>query len=1087
MRFLLLSVLFVLALSPAQAQLQNSGQMLNNANELYLQDNDSMAMELYNEVFMGDTNYVLAQLRAGKIAYELKKYSRAIEQLKRADQIPSPLRNEIYNLLALTYNQLKMNDSADYYISEGMRLFPVDPVLVSNKGYFLYARNDFKLSEEVLFKALDMNPFASNPHYFLGYHAAGQQHMVHALMAWGMYLLTTQNFKMLKEIEALSDGSFQIEEGFKPKAPYSVNDFESVDEKMLAKLPLNQAYKTKIKFDAALIKQYKYLLEAFNYDPNSTDTYMKVYGPFYAELKKQDLLEPFVRLLIGSMDSENNNKWLESNKKKTQVVIDLANAELRKIMDRQELIIQGKKVEAECWYNRQKIEALGEAENGDLNKRLGYWYIFASNGVLKAEGNYSSGKRSGIWKYYHLTGWLENEVEFVDDKKNGFFKQYYENGQLQQNISYKNDLAEGEAKFYHPCGALKKEVNFTANEQNGMEITYHVNGNLESKCRVVNGNYIDTGYTWYVSGQPALKLIYNDGKLNGAYEEFFENGKLMAKGMYKEGNKSGIWLYYHNNGRLRSTGNYNDKGEEEGEWRYYSEDGRKDRVLNFLAGELNGRQEYYDDKGVLRQMSIAQKEGKFVEEVRYNERGQEIGKFGNRNGNFTIESKNTAGRITMKGAYKNGFMDGTWVWYFPNGRVSKTAEYANGRKNGNEKIYSIEGALLEDNNYAEGSLEGVCTDYYETGKVRVVAGYKNGELEGRRVLYYSNGSLQEEAFFAGGEAQGIELNYNPDGKLSSKSLYNSTYGYATEQGFDINGRVSITSNPFTLKGTIQARTTNGDIRIEHQTNCGYLVGTSIFKNALGKTSNMSNYQVGRLHGTSQSYYFDGSERMTMHYTYGVQDSLEIKKYPNGNIEAKGRYHNGYQVGVWEYYHDNGKLDGKVHFDSLGQRQGWVRYYDMLGELIYAKFYSDGETDSIAWMDPSGKLGKAMAIAKDSVTLTTYFPNGKVSAIETFVNGKMSGKIQRFHSDGSVMESFTLLNRKLNGTFYYGYPGNKPRATGNSVSDDYHGRIVLYRKPGILFSEEEYNADMLDGEAIYYDTEGKQIARLKIKYHEKVAD
>lgn len=115
----------------------------------------------------------------------------------------------------------------------------------------------------------------------------------------------------------MSDGSFKIDDKYKPNAVYSENKLSHIDEKIEARLPLNAAYKSGIKFNAALVKQYKYLIDTYNHKENSDDVYMQYYGAFYKQLKEKKLLEPFVRLMLGSMKHDDNDKWLAKNTKNT--------------------------------------------------------------------------------------------------------------------------------------------------------------------------------------------------------------------------------------------------------------------------------------------------------------------------------------------------------------------------------------------------------------------------------------------------------------------------------------------------------------------------------------------------------------------------------------------------------------------------------------------------------------------------------------------------------------------------------------------------------------------------------------------------
>ncbi len=1069
----------------AQIPLQESGKMISQAYKLYESEKQADAITLLNEIFEGDTNYVAAQILAGRMSYESKNYEEAKRNMLSANRFPHEQMNETYNMLALAYHQLKMPDSADYYLEAGIRLFPVDPLFTANKGFVNYHRGNFELAQTATLQAIDMNPWSSNPHYFMGYLAAGQQHYSHALMAWGVYLILNNNFTILKEVEALCNGSFELNEKFKPKSAYAKNTFGSIDEKIEAKLPLNAAYKSGIKFDAALVKQYKYFIETYTYKAKSDDLYEQYYGAFYQQLKEKKLIEPFVRLMIGAMDHTENDKWLAKNQKKTKLVEDELNVLLRGIMNRQQLNIHGKMVDLECWYSRQKIEALGEAENSDLGKRKGYWYYFATNGVLTAEGEYVNYKKSGLWRYYHREGWLEYEINYADGKQNGAFFRYYKNGNKISELNFVNDMAEGDARYYFDCGALKKTVSFKADEEEGVETTYFKSGKLESTCRMQKGAYVDSGFTYYKNGGPDLKLFYINGKAHGNFERYYENGKLYSKGQYAQGKQQGDWTFYYDNGQIKSRGKFDEHEKNTGRWEYYSVTATLETVLLFEKGEKVGRQEFYDNHGRLERVVIAKAGGKYVEERYYDINGKEVAQFGHSSGNYAVKTKHDNGVVAMEGQYNKGMMDGSWRWYHKNGQLRMQAEYKEGYKWGEEKKYDYLGQLIEVNNYKNGDLDGPTIEYYPDGTLKMSGNYVNDEGQGRWEWYHENGLLRERSFLLNGRRRGVSYDFHVDGRLRLEDIYENSMDAKWQYYYDNKGKRHVYSSIAANEKYWIIPFSNGQTRIRNEVTCGEVQGQSIHKNELGDTLEVRSYQEDALQGWAYRYYHTGNLRSKEWYNQGQLDSLSVFYYPNGKIENTGNYKEGKRSGVWKHYHYNGKLDVAIAYDSHGRRQGWSTYYDYNGEILQEKHYSQGEIDSFRYLGRDNKMLPAIFVNPDSAVIVSYFSNGKIAAKEQYLDGNFHGNIIRYHADGSVMESYTLILGDYHGPFYYGYPGGKPRLVGNNLFGNWHGVITRYSAPDKVFSEIHMVCDLPLGKVVYYDLKGVKTHEHEVRDFELV--
>ena len=87
----------------------------------------------------------------------------------------------------------------------------------------------------------------------------------------------------------------------------------------------------------------------------------------------------------------------------------------------------------------------------------------------------------------------------------------------------------------------------------------------------------------------------------------------------------------------------------------------------------------------------------------------------------------TTGQV--KGSFKDGKRDGSWVTYWDNGQLSFKGDYNNGKRDGSWVRYWDNGQLWKKGNYKNSKREGSWVDYNKDGSVDTeLSGiYKNGK------------------------------------------------------------------------------------------------------------------------------------------------------------------------------------------------------------------------------------------------------------------------------------------------------------------------------------------------------------------------
>ena len=100
-------------------------------------------------------------------------------------------------------------------------------------------------------------------------------------------------------------------------------------------------------------------------------------------------------------------------------------------------------------------------------------------------------------------------------------------------------------------------------------------------------------------------------------------------------------------------------------------------------------------------------------------------------------------------------------------------------------------------------------------------------------------------------------------------------------------------------------------------------------------------------------------------------------YKNGKLKSKEYYVNNRKSGIWQYYHENGKLKTEVIFNALSQdEEAVVKTYDEKGIIISSGKVVNSEMVGVwTYYDEMGRKLNTYDLTKGIVT--TYSEKGKV--------------------------------------------------------------------------------------------------------------
>jgi len=256
------------------------------------------------------------------------------------------------------------------------------------------------------------------------------------------------------------------------------------------------------------------------------------------------------------------------------------------------------------------------------------------------------------------------EIYYLDnsDKKQGEYQYKYKN-HLQVFGHYKDDKKNG-IWIYTPS----KDFSILGEFYNDMKSNKWICIEKKDTLSILNYNNnkpIGLQLGFFSNGQLGRKRNYNDsGLLHGEFIEYYTNGNIKELMHFVNGVKHGDYLFYSENGNLITKLTYFENIP------INLENFTNDTSLILYSGDLK------NGNGSLTEFSIINEtNNKHICLTRnYKDRllhGEIVG-------------YNYDGKISFKGYYFKGYMDGKWKFYNSKGKIDK------------EKTYSYSNGLTED-------------------------------------------------------------------------------------------------------------------------------------------------------------------------------------------------------------------------------------------------------------------------------------------------------------------------------------------------------------------------------------------------------
>lgn len=1071
---LVLAIMFAkMSYSQEHVKLINSQKVLKEGIELYDDEKYEKALDLFNTVPDGDTNYFSVQYEKALCYIKLENYDKAID-LSRKLIAEGTREISQYNLLGMALDALKKKDEALKTYNEALSKYPYNSSLLLNKGIVYEIAGDFKNAFETYKELLNVSPMYPSAHLHLAQMAEKEGKLTQAIMAYTFFLILeptgSRSNTVLGELNRLCNKSSN-NVGTSNTGVFD-NEFEDLDFLINNQVALNDKYKVPGKLKYPINKQLYLVLEkTASLKQESNGYFSKYYLPFFSDFLKNQSYEDLSLLMVASSDIEDIAKMVKKKIDNLKKSRDIYMQKISDIRPKKDIEINGEKLSLSYWnYSDFSLEALGNRNS--LGKNVGTWLSFGKSGFIDMIGAFDEkGNRDGRWIYFNLTGDTAKVVTYESGIANGLYR-IYRNGLLDEEGFYRNDMISGEIKEYYPDGKLKMKDVFLNDKRNGSGTQYFANGNIKFEYTSQNGELTGLFKEFYSHGAIKQEATYKNGKYDGPYKEYYENGKVRLDCKYINNQLEGSYKRYYNNGAIEKEGMVL-KGNMSGKWVEYYSDGKVKSISNMdEAGKINGEEIYFDHfgrkyaqdtyvKGDWKSSKYFDKQGKIISDKRISKGETKFVSYG-----FQFDK-------VAEGSFVGGEREGEWLFYWPSGQVSTSERYSKGKLTGESKSFFIDGKPSVTHTYIDDKKDGLELKYYSNGVLSSEGNYIDGNKNGIWKTYGVNGVIEDEYFYNEGELNGWGYEYFTNGKINKKYKYK-------------NGNLEIIIHCDTNGMAIDSTT------IKNGT------GRAVLKGASGSKGYDGGFLDGNMHGPITWYYGDNQVWIKANYHMGYKNGEYLNYHPNGKLKSKNTYFYGDLEGKTEFYnffgeltqteeYKNGQNHGSNTFYYKGgakeceiefyedQKHNLSRYYAPSGELREQRFYEYGKLIGYTYTGKNGKLVDTTFTSTGDAHVKAYYANGNLSTEYEIKSGKYDGSYKIFYPNGKLQEERLYISgSESKQTKEYFNNGNIQRVISYEAGD-YHGDMIEYNQNGTIRMKEHYVNGNLDGVCEYFDANGKRIA------------
>lgn len=1035
------------------------------------------ALEMLDQINKNDSAYTSVLVTKSYYQLALKQYDKALANIDAGLAIDcGDLKASLYQNKAVALLSQEKYEEALKILKEGLQFFPKNHLLAYNRAVTLEKLERLKEAVKAYEATIILNPFYKNSYLQLGNICYKQERISQALMCFNMYLLlepdADNSFKIINSINNIvgakneneQDSSFQISEDDEA--------FDDIDLILSNKIALNKNYKIDNEIKVALAKQNHVLLDQLKDFEGNGGFWDTKFVPFYRWILNEGHFDQFVYTILYSIENEKFKKVIEKNTKKIISFIELFQPKWAEIVQLNKREWQGKEEELTFYYD-DYLKAIGKMEN-DIT--IGYWEFYNVNGRLTGVGSFDDqGNRDGKWTWFNELGKIKETTNYKNGKLDGENNYFHENGEKNVVSSYKDDELEGEYLRYNNRSALLEKKLFNNGKLDGLYLSYFKLGSeiIEYNIPYINGLVDKTAIEFYANSDVYSEISFDKGFRNGFEKKYHSNKKVSSEINYVDGDLHGSYKTFYSNGNPIEVGQ-SLEGYYNGPWKTYYSDGALQSDFSYDKGLLNSTYVFYD------------KDSKLYYEYEYRKGDLIAYKFYDKQGEIVKEAKKKGGEFYYEG-------------YAPNGNMTSEGMYdISGGKKGEWKFYTSNGVLSENGNYSDNNAQGEYTTYYKNGKKESISKYKNDSIVGYYVDYHKNGKLSAQGWYKNSLRHGEWHNYHIDGTINSINYYHSGKLNGAQKYHNGKGKVSrITKYKYDVlysdefldedgivfetllygdkkgKYTLQLKYNNGKVERSVDYVNGVKHGNYNYFDFYGNKITSGKYLNGNIDGELIWYFKDGSIESSMNYVNAKKHGPYLSNYENGQIESNGLYEFGNITGTWTNYYEDGIIDSVSEYKE-NEYHGRREFYSPTGKFQLVRFYNHGLLVGYSYLGKDSKEIPMIPVKNETVKITAYYDNGKVSREMECKKGDFVNTYKTFYYNGQLENEMTYNQGESNGLDTAYFSNGKIKKQQEFLFGNLHGIKKEFHPNGQLKKETPYVNNSKEGASMSYDLNGKLI-------------
>src|SRR5690606_13227980 len=185
----------------------------------------------------------------------------------------------------------------------------------------------------------------------------------------------------------------------------------------------------------------------------------------------------------------------------------------------------------------------------------------------------------------------------------------------------------------------------------------------------------------------------------------------------------------------------------------------------------------------------------------------------------------------------------------------------------------------------------------------------------------------------------------------------------------------------------------------------------------------------------------------------------VEVHSNRSIKSIEHYKDGELHGMRIVMSDKGQILEQEMYRK-GKREGLQRYYNSAGVLIREAIYVNGEKNGMEWeyYNTPGNHLKQTSLWKDDVkdgASKWYFPEGQISAVYHYDEGKIEGLVQYFYATGQLRSETMFLNSQKNGDYTEYHTNGQVKVKGRYENNKPVGLFEYFDEYGAPERTESY--------------------------------